>query len=164
MRPSVPTPVRSRFVKIAALTGCVVLLLTSGALAGPSKVVQATASGAIVSQQPCSATEVCQQATVSGTATVLGHFVGTLSERVDVFNGTYTGTAVFTTPDGSTIATDYTGQVTPPDEQGAVFFSERHEVVSGTGKYANASGNLDVTGTADAAGQIQIVGTGTLSK
>jgi hypothetical protein len=45
-----------------------------------------------------------------------------------------------------------------------VFFSESHEVVSGTGKYANASGNLNVLGTADAAGQIQIVGIGTLSK
>lgn len=164
MRPSVPTPVRNRFVKIAALTSCVVVLFTSSALAGPAKLVQAYASGAIVSQQFCSATEVCQQATVSGTATVLGHFVGTLSERVDVGNGTYTGSAVFTTSDGSTIATEYTGQVTPPNQQGRVFFSESHEVVSGTGKYANASGNLNVLGTADAAGQIQIVGIGTLSK
>ena len=164
MRPSVPTPVRNRFVKIAASTICAVLLLASSALAGPAKAVEAYASGAIVSQQFCSATEVCQQANVSGTATVLGRFVGTLSERVDVTNGTYTGSAVFTTSDGSTISTEYTGQVTPPNQQGRVFFFENHEVVSGSGKYANASGNLDVIGTADVAGRIQIVGAGTLSK
>src|SRR4029077_17149303 len=43
MSPSVPTPVRNRFVKLAALTSCVVVLFTSSALAGPAKLVQAYA-------------------------------------------------------------------------------------------------------------------------
>jgi hypothetical protein len=64
--------------------------------------------------------------------------------------------------DGSTITTDYTGQLAPPDANGVTLFFESHHAVDGTGKYANASGTLDVTGTADAALRMEIVGVGTL--
>jgi hypothetical protein len=97
--------VRGRLLKIMASSGFV-LLCAAGALAGPSKVVKAYASGEIVSQTPCSATEVCQETQVAGTATVLGRFAGVLSERVDITNGSYAGTGVFTMSDGSTITTE----------------------------------------------------------
>jgi hypothetical protein len=164
MRPLVHASVRSRLLKIAVSTGLVVLLSASSALAASRKIIEASASGQIVSQTFCSPTEVCQQAIVNGFATQLGAFVGTLSERVDVTDGTYTGSAVFTTTDGSTISTQYTGNVTPPDQQGRVYFVEAHQVVGGTGRFAGSSGNLHVLGTADAAGKIQIVGLGVLSK
>jgi hypothetical protein len=163
MRTLFAASVRSRLLKMVPSTGFV-LLFAAGALAGPVKIITARASGQIVSQIPCSPTEVCQETQVAGTATVLGYFVGVLSERVDITNGTYAGTGLFSMPDGSTISTEYTGQVTPPDQDGRASFVESHQVVDGTGKYANASGNLDVVGTADAALRIQIVGVGTLSK
>lgn len=126
--------------------------------------VNAIATGQITSQAFCSPTEVCQETVVSGIATQLGQFSGHLFERVDIFTGTYTGAAVFTTVNGDTISTEYEGQVTPPDEDGRVFFSEHHVVVAGTGRFATATGELNVTGTADAAGKISIVGVGTLQR
>jgi hypothetical protein len=164
MRSLIRASVSNWLVKAVASTGLVALFFASDALAAQRKIVEASASGNIVSQSFCSATEVCQVAVVNGIATQLGPFVGTLSERVDVTNGTYTGSAIFTTTDGSTITTEYTGNVTPPDPQGRVYFVETHEVVSGTGRFAGSTGNLHVLGTADAAGKIQIVGLGTLSK
>jgi hypothetical protein len=163
MRQFLTRSVGNRLFKIAVSLGFVLSFATS-ALAGPPKVITVYARGNIVSQAFCSATEVCQEAEVAGTATVLGRITGVLSERVDITNGTYTGTGVFTMSDHSTITTEYTGEVTPPDRDGRVFFVESHHVVSGTGQYANASGDLDVVGTGDVAGRIQIVGLGTLRK
>jgi hypothetical protein len=134
------------------------------AQADQAKPVKAIATGQITSQAFCSLTEVCQETVVSGIATQLGQFSGYLSERVDITTGTYTGTAVFTTVNGDTISTEFEGQVTPPDGSGRVFFAEHHVVVAGTGRFANATGELNVTGTADAAGKIGIVGVGTLQK
>jgi len=134
------------------------------ASAATTKPVIAQASGQIVSQEFCSATEVCQVAVVTGSATQLGAFVGVLNEKVDITTGNYTGTATFTTTNGDTISTEYTGFVTPPNQQGRVFFVEDHTVTSGTGRFANATGNLNVIGTADALGRIQIVGVGSLTR
>jgi hypothetical protein len=125
---------------------------------------QTSATGQIVAQAFCSPTEVCQQAVVSGVATTIGRFTGVLNERVDITNGAYTGTAVFTTSDGSTINTQYSGQSTPPDSNGQVFFFEVHDIVGGTGRFANVDGSLNITGTSDATGKIQVTGVGTLSK
>jgi hypothetical protein len=126
--------------------------------------LKAYATGNITSQVFCSATEVCQEAIVSGFATLLGQFTGHLFERVDITTRTYTGTGVFTTANGDTISTEYDGQVTPPDENGRVFFFEDHVVVGGTGRFATATGELNVTGTADATGQIIVVVMGTLER
>ena len=136
----------------------------SHVLAATTRTVVAQASGQIVEQKFCSLTEVCQTAQVSGNATQLGSFDGVLFERVDVTNGTYTGTATFTTSNGDTISTEYTGTVTPPDEQGRVFFVEDHDVVSGTGRFSGATGTLHVLGTADATLAVQIVGIGSLTR
>jgi hypothetical protein len=163
MRQLIRQSTRNRVLKAALSTGFM-LAFASQAFAGPRKPVQVYAAGSITNQYFCSATEVCQEATVTGTATQLGRFTGVLFERVDVTAGTYTGSAVFTTADGSSIKTEYTGVVTPPDEKGRVFFFEDHDVVGGTGQYATATGDLRVLGTADAAGKIQIVGSGSLAK
>jgi hypothetical protein len=145
------------------IVGLWALAFTVPAFAQTEKVVEAAARGQIVSQNLCSATEVCQETQLTGVATHIGRISGLLSERVDLTTGTYSGTAVFTTPDQSTIATEYTGNVTPPDQTGRVFFFEQHDVVGGTGRFAGADGTLDVAGTGDAAGAFQIVGVGTLS-
>ena len=132
------------------------------ARAGSSRLVIAQASGVIVSAEPCSLTEICQLATVSGFATPLGPLTGVLNERVDITTGRYTGTAVFTF-NGGTIATAYTGQVSAPDQSGSVTFVERHQIVGGTGRFSNASGNLNVLGAATAEGALNIFAFGTLN-
>src|SRR5262252_771082 len=147
-------PVRTRAFRVMLALAAAVALAQPAFAAGPARPVIATARGQIVAQAFCSPTEVCQETIVQGVATQLGSFVGHLSERVDITNGTYTGTATFTTSLGDSINTQYTGNVTPPDANGRVIFTEHHTVVSGTGRFAAAEGTLDVLGTADAAGQI----------
>jgi len=132
----------------------------TGVLAGPQKAVRVRATGQIVSITPCYENELCQDVQVTGIATVLGRVTGVLSERVDLY-GHYTGTGVFTTADGSTITTEFEGQVIP-DPNGTASFMETHHIVDGTGQYESASGELDLTGTGDAAGHLDVVGTGTL--
>jgi len=146
-----------------AILGLWAFAFTVPAFAQTEKVVEAAARGQIVSREMCSATELCQETELTGVATHIGRLTGLLSERVDLMTGRYSGTAVFTTPDQSTIATEYTGNVTPPDQTGRVFFFERHDVVGGTGRFAGLDGTLDVTGTGDAVGAFEIVGVGLFS-
>ena len=120
-----------------------------------------------IDEQPASdpqPTVRCQETLVTGQATNIGPLTGVLDERVDLTNFSYTGTATFTTPDGSTITTQYIGQVIQTDPSGGVTFIESHRMVSGTGKFANATARLFVVGTADAAGAIVIDGIGFIDK
>jgi hypothetical protein len=130
--------------------------LSSGVAAGPDRIVKGSASGTITFHEFCSLTELCQESTVTGQATQLGRFVGTLSERVDLGTGTYTGTGFFTTANGDTLTTAHTGSATLPDQDGRVLFIETHEIVSGTGRFAGATGDFHVEGTASAAGEVSV--------
>jgi len=163
MRTRLEPSVRSRVLKIVASAGAV-LLSASVALAGPVKIIEASASGQVFSRALCSPTELCQETHAAGTSTVIGRFDAVLLDVVNFNEGTFTGTGVFTTPDGSTIRTEYSGVVGPPDANGVSSFSEVHSVVAGTGKYEHTIGEITVTGTVDAALRIEIVATGTLSK
>ncbi len=162
MRTLLPSSVRQSSLTIILFSA--VVLLAATALAGPQKTVRVSASGQIVSSGPCpdSLTELCQDVQVTGIATVLGRVTGVLSERVDPF-GHYTGTGVFTTAGGSTISTDFEGQVIP-GQNGTASFMETHTIVDGTGQYENSSGDLELTGTGDATGHLDVVGTGTFTK
>jgi len=161
MRTLLPSSVRQSALTI--ILASAVVLLAASALAGPQKTVRVSASGQIVSRGPCpDLGALCQDEQVTGIATVLGRVSGVLSERVDP-TGHYMGTGVFTTSDGSTITTEFEGQVIPnPD--GTASFMERHVIVDGTGQYENSSGALDLTGTADAALHLVVAGTGTFIK
>ena len=150
-------------MRIVASVGAV-LLCANVALAGTVKIIEVIASGQVFSRAPCSFTEFCQETHAAGTSTVIGRFDAVLLDVVNFTDGTFKGTGVFTTPEGSTISTEYTGLVGPPDANGVSSFIEFHDVVAGTGKYEHASGSIRVTGTVDAALRIEIVGTGTLSK
>jgi hypothetical protein len=136
------------------------------ARADETKAIRATAAGYITSQAPCLSdpTLICQHAFLSGIATHIGRLTGLVSERINSETGFYTGTAVFTTPNGDTIDTSYVGQVSPPDASGGVAFVEWHTVTAGTGRFDAAVGSLLVTGYADAAGNITIDGVGTLAR
>ena len=162
MRTLRPSSVRQSALTIILFSA--VVLLAASALAGPQKTVRVTASGQIVSSDPCPGPPagLCQDVQVTGIATVLGRVRGELSELVDS-TGHYTGTGVFTTADGSTISTEFEGQVIP-NQDGTASFAETHTIVDGTGQYENSSGDLELTGTADATGHLEVVGTGTFIK
>jgi hypothetical protein len=168
MRTLFESSTRSCVMKIVASVGAV-LLCASVALAGPVRSIVARASGqVVVFPAVCSDTEFCQEVHASGTSTVLGRFDGVLLDRLNfsdgTFTGTFTGTGVFTTADGSMIRTAYTGLVTPPDPNGVSSFIEFHTVTEGTGRFDGSSGAMTVTGTVDIAGHVEIVGVGTLDK
>jgi hypothetical protein len=148
------------FAAIVATVMLVGVAVPAGA--GSSKLLVGHATGIVVSAVPCSETEICQQATVSGFATPIGEFTGVLYERVDITTFSYTGTGVFTS-NGGTIATTYTGQVYAPDQNGTVTFVERHQITGGTGRYLHASGDLSVLGTATVDGSLNIFVFGTLN-
>src|SRR5436305_10793156 len=97
-----------RLVKIVVSSGLVVVFATC-ALAAPVKEVLIKASGAVTAQYLCTATELCREATVTGTVTGIGRFVGVFSDKVDITDGSYSGTSVITTPDGATFFTTVTG-------------------------------------------------------
>jgi hypothetical protein len=160
MRTRLASSVRNSPLKFV-LSSAFVLSFATGVLAGPQKGVTVRATGQIVSTL-CSDNELCQDVQVTGVATVLGRVSGVLSETVDLNTGIYTGRGTFTTADGSTITTEFAGQVFPLDQNGNVFFMETHHIIDGTGQYENASGDLDLAGTADATGALVVVGTGTL--
>jgi hypothetical protein len=147
----------------AALSSGLVVLFTTCVLAGPLKQVRVTGSGGVTGLASCPGTEFGLETSVTGTATHIGRFVGALSECIHT-DGTYSGTGVFTTPDGSTILTKYSGHQMPPDQNGQISFAETYHILGGTRKYAHASGELEVDGVADmASGRFQITGDGTLS-
>jgi hypothetical protein len=58
--------------------------------------------------------------------------------------------------------TEVVGQSLPPDENGVVWFLEVHTIVGGTGRFAEASGQITILGRANAEGNIQIAGVGVL--
>jgi hypothetical protein len=161
MRTLLPSSVRQSALKIVPVVA-VVLSFAASTLAGPKKIVKVSATGQIVSSEFCPYPQLCQEVHVTGTATALGRVSGVLSEVVDVETGRYTGSGVFTMADGSTITTEFVGQVTPPDQDGRSFFMERHQFVDGSGQYENASGDLELSGSGDATGALVVSGTGTL--
>ena len=84
-------------------------------------------------------------------------------ERLNTLDGTYTGATTLTTPNGDTLRTTSTGLFTPPDENGLTFYVEHHETVEGTGRFAGATGEFDISGTADRTTfELTAVGVGTL--
>jgi hypothetical protein len=131
------------------------------AQAQDSQQFKLSATGQVVSQAPCSPTQLCQSAIVSGKATRFGAFTGQLDEVIDITTGTYTGTGTFATTRGA-LSTTYVGRVSQPDSSGGVKFVEAHQVTGGTGQFAGATGQLLIAGSADAAGGLTIDGLGVL--
>ena len=154
----------SRHLGVAALALACLAVSAIPARAGGSQLFTLHATGQVVSQVPCSETQLCQDAVVSGKATRFGAFTGQLSEVVDLTTGSYTGTGTFVTTKGDALNTEYVGRVTQPDATGGVTFVENHRVVGGTGQFAGATGQLVIVGSADGAGRLSIDGIGLLTR
>jgi hypothetical protein len=163
MNEMLSVPKRTALLRATLALVCA-LAISSPAAAGPFKPVKGEASGNITSQFFCAPMVLCQTSTVSGQATQIGNFVGELSEVVDLTTGTYTGSGSFTTSLGDTFSTESTGNVTSPFPDGSVLFVETHQIVSGTGRFAAATGQIVVVGSADAVGNVRVLIVGQISK
>jgi hypothetical protein len=155
----------SRIVAFVVMCG---LGMAATVAAQDLKNITARANGSLVYQAPCADSTpenplICQAAVVTGQVSQIGGITGVLNDRIDAV-GTYTGVAVFTTPNGDTLTTEYTGQATAPGPDGSVTFSEWHRLASGTGRFANSVGTLTVNGRAEATGAITIEGTGQFAR
>jgi len=132
----------------------------AGAVADPGHSVQrpfALNMDALVSVAPVQRCpgELTLELVLNGTATHLGRFgaIGThctlptlAIEAVPL----HSGVATFTAADGSTLAVTYEGwQDTPVSGVASVTFTI--EIVSGTGRFADAAGSWTGTGTLDLA-------------
>ena len=167
---SLPAMLSKKNLLTLAFTLMGALAFGTPAMAAPRLVI-AHATGQVVFV-PCpdpadaaNPTIRCQATQIAGQATVIGPLTGILFERVDLTTFSYSGNAVFTAVnDGSTITTQYIGQVIQMDPSGGVTFVESHRMVSGTGRFANATARLFVIGTADAVGHIVIDGIGVIDR
>ncbi len=155
----------SRIVAFVVMCG---LGMAASVAAQDLKNITARASGSLVYQAPCADSTpenplICQAAVVTGQVSQIGDITGVLNERIDTV-GTYTGVAVFRTPNGDTLTTEYTGQATAPGPDGSVTFTEWHRLASGTGRSATRVGTLTGDGRAEATGAITIEGTGQFAR
>jgi hypothetical protein len=69
-----------------------------------------------------------------------------LVQRVNVTNGAQTGQVTFTAADGDTLRANASGGSTPTGPNTLNFFGVT-TITGGTGRFANASGELQLTGT-----------------
>ena len=76
----------------------------------------------------------------TGTATHLGRF--TVTGDFTVINAIGSGTAIWTAANGDQIRTNVTGQATITFPTAAI--EEVHAITGGTGRFAGASGHIDV--------------------
>jgi hypothetical protein len=152
-----------RLLVLALLTLSVAATFGQPLRADASNSVTIRGTGSILVQALCSATEMCQEAVVSGQASHIGRFSAILVDRINILDGTFTSVGLLSTPDGSTIETEAVGQSFPV-ETGDIGFVETHIIVGGTGRFAEAEGSLLIAGTADPAGQLRIAGKGAISR
>ena len=148
---------------VAGLTSACLFLYVPAAHALQEAFVLFSATGSIVFQEPCSETEVCQVAVISGKATQFGAFTGVLNERVDLQTGHYTGTGTFTFTSGATIDTAYVGQVAAPTTSGPVIFAEERQIIGWERAVGQRHGPSHRGWFGECNGKLSIIGVGALS-
>jgi hypothetical protein len=91
---------------------------------------------------PFPPTSASVDVTASGTSTHLGRFTMELPHIVDFTTSSATGTATITAASGDTIVATFTGHAVPGP---VVAITEQATVVSGTGRFAGATGTFTIT-------------------
>jgi hypothetical protein len=141
-----------RYGVTAALAAMLMLTAAAPAAAGDQRPMSGGFTVGVVPTEPR-----CAQLTIgfagSGIATHLGRFTGTgtncttfdlATQAVPVFDGS----ATFIAADRSTITTRYEGTQAAP-VGGVATTTTTHTVVGGTGRFADAAGVWESTGTID---------------
>jgi hypothetical protein len=86
-----------------------------------------------------------------GTATGLGRYGFTSVECFNPDTGAFAGTPTFIGADGDTLTGSYEGTVGGTDDPNVITYDEELTITGGTGRFADATGALDVHGIANLA-------------
>ena len=97
-------------------------------------------------------------ATATGQATHLGRYNRTETVVVNLANGTFTGSLVFTAANGDRLSANITGNFTSPTGDAAV---GTYVFTGGSGRFQNATGQAAFEATADGMG-FKVVFKGTI--
>jgi len=131
---------------VAALT---ILGLGLHASAAASVPFQGRADLVITGAEDLTPTSRRLTASATGQATHLGRFTRTETIVVNLANGTFTGTLVFTAANGDRLSADIAGSFTSPAGDSA---AGTYMFTGGTGRFQNASGRAEFEVTADGTG------------
>jgi hypothetical protein len=85
----------------------------------------------------------------AGRATRLGAYTYTATECFDPLSGTFAGSSRLTAANGDEITGTYEGQVSGTADPNVVTYQEELELSGGTGRFAGATGTLQVAGVAN---------------
>ena len=156
--------------RFSASIGLALLLLVALALpvsAGDQRPIrgQFTGSGVDVGQRCPGALTI--GFAIDGTLSHLGRMTGDGSNCTEFTLGTgsvaiWDGIATISAADGSTLILSYEGQQGPP-ANGSAAFVHSDSVVGGTGRFANATGQLTVQGLIDFSAFPDVTVSGTVS-
>jgi hypothetical protein len=85
----------------------------------------------------------------TGRATQLGAYTYSATECFDAVSGAFAGSATLTAANGDAMTGTYQGQVSGTDDPNVIAYEEELELTGGTGRFAGATGTLQVAGVAN---------------
>jgi len=85
----------------------------------------------------------------TGRATQLGAYTYSATECFDAVSGAFAGSATLTAANGDAITGTYQGQVSGTADPDDITYQEELELTGGTGRFAGATGTLQVAGVAN---------------
>jgi hypothetical protein len=139
------------------------LILPTQALAGAQVPYKGSDSGGFAVPGTCAAGLQIVIAG-SGNATLLGRYTYNSTECFNPATGGFAGSPTLTAANGDTVVGAYSGQVFPTADPNVITYEEVLVVTGGTGRFAGASGEFEVSGVANlATGEYSQTMSGTLS-
>lgn len=144
----------NRFRRLIALVVISAFAAVPGAHAAEQRPIDGWYTVALVAAEPrCGPTAITLGFEGSGIATHFGRMSGTASNCTEPSLGSgsvaiWDGVATFVAADGSTVTVAYEGRQAAPDG-GVAAVSTSNSVISGTGRFAGASGSWTATGEVD---------------
>lgn len=142
--------------RLTSTAAVVALILTAGgiaagpALAGAAAPFGGSDAGGFTVPGPCPGG---LQVVIGGggNATHLGRYSWASVECFDPVSGGFAGLATLRAANGDTVSGPYRGQVYPTADPDVVTYRETLTITGGTGRFAGAAGELQVSGVADLA-------------
>jgi hypothetical protein len=139
-----------RLGQLAGLFAVAALVTPMPSLAGAQVPYSGSDSGGFTAPASC-ATGIQIVITGSGHATHLGSYAYTSTECFNPVTGTFSGSPTLTAANGDTLAGTYSGHVFPTADPNVIGYEEVLVVTGGTGRFAGASGEFQVSGVANLA-------------
>lgn len=130
-------------MRAALMAGALVVALAGPVSAGDEVPFRGTLAGT-ATVTPLGGPMVAVEITASGTATYLGRFTLLAPHVVNQATLTATGTYLITAANGDTITADLAGTARMVEPPNVVAITETATVTGGTGRFAGATGSIQV--------------------